>query len=218
MTKTTKLSLLAAVVGAGAISASATPTLILNDGVNPAVVVTDNGVGDLNPLPGAVTWSGSLGNWLLNVTTGVTKPAVGSASSPEMDLASVNASSLGGGNLQITFAENGFIPSGVASAAIGGTLTHGGSLTFGTEVNAGLLTLQTFSNGGSSDVPFAGSQSAAFGAAPGYSLEQIVTIHHRGAGITSFDAHLSVPDGGLSAGLLGFALVAVEGLRRKLTR
>jgi hypothetical protein len=216
-----KLLMAAVAGGALALSANATPTLTLDDlNGGPSVVITlvDGGVGDLNPLPGAVTYAGSIGNWFLNVTTGVTKPVIGSAASPEMDLASVNATGPAGGNLLITFSESGFIPSGTASAVIGGTLSHGGTLTYATGVNFGLLTLQSFSNGGNADIGFSGSQSGSFAVAPGYTLTQEVLIHHNATGITSFDAHLSVPDGGMTAGLLGFALVAIEGVRRKIVR
>jgi protein with PEP-CTERM/exosortase system signal len=218
MKNSMKLLTLIGAIGALTLSANATPTLTFNDGVDPAVTVTDNGVGDLNPIVGAVTWSGSLGNWLINVTTGVTKPALGSAANPEMDLSSVNASSLGGGTLTITFSESGFIPSGVANAAIGGTLSHGGTLSASAWVNASQVIVQNFANGGSADAPFAGSANGAFAVGAGYTLSEQVVLNHRSAGITSLDYHLSVPDGGLTAGLLGFALVAVEGLRRKLAR
>jgi hypothetical protein len=218
MKNSTKLLTLALAVSAVAFSANAIPTLTLNDGVNPPVTVVDGGFGDLNAVSGAVTWSGSIGNWILNVTTGVTKPAIGSAAGPEMDLASVNATSVGGGTLKMYFSESGFIPSGSANNVIGGTLAHGSTLTASSWANASQVTLQNFLNGGSADHPFSGSANGSLTAAPGYTLTLEIDVHHNGTGITSFNDHLSVPDGGLTAGLLGFALVAVEGLRRRLSR
>jgi hypothetical protein len=51
-------------------------------------------------------------------------------------------------------------------------------------------------------------------------LTIVATINLTGAGTVSFDADLastpSVPDGGLSLAMLGFAVAGVEGLRRKI--
>jgi hypothetical protein len=49
--------------------------------------------GDVNPMVGAVTFLGSVGTFLLNVGTGITKPILGSALNPSMDLNSVDVSS-----------------------------------------------------------------------------------------------------------------------------
>jgi hypothetical protein len=55
---------------------------------------------------------------------------------------------------------------------------------------------------------------------PNHSLTIVATINLTGAGTVSFDADLastpSVPDGGLSLAMLGFAVAGVEGLRRKI--
>jgi hypothetical protein len=50
-----------------------------------------------------------------------------------------------------------------------------------------------------------------------YSIYEIATITHKGAGTTSFDAYLSVPDGGTTTLLLGLGLVGLRltGRRRK---
>src|SRR5262245_17805634 len=67
------------------------------------VVITDNGVGDINPLAGAVTYSGSINGFLVNVTTGISKPLIGGVNNyAELDLNSVNVQFTGAGKLRIT--------------------------------------------------------------------------------------------------------------------
>jgi hypothetical protein len=204
--------LLALAVGACIGTAQAVPTLYLDDGHGHTATITDGGVGDFNSLPGAVSYSGALGNWILNVSTGVTKPALGSAAQPMMDLNSVNLA-IGGGNtlntMKIVFTESGFLSPGLALAGIGGT--SDGSVSYKTYVNGVPLTTQSF-NGN----PFSGSSSGLITVLDSYSLTQEIDITKRGAGITSFNAAISVPDGGMTAALLGFALVGVEGWRRKM--
>src|SRR3954471_15210385 len=127
-------------VSAGVIAlvgnATALPTLYLSDGVN-SVTVVDGGVGDSSPLAGVVTFNGSIGlNWTLNVTTGVSKPMLGSAKQPWMDLNSVNATSKGAGSLTIMLSDNGFGPaSGKLTSKIGGTTQ--GKVTMNTYADAG---------------------------------------------------------------------------------
>src|SRR5262245_43998367 len=69
----------------------------LDDGVNPAITVTDlDGDGFLNfsgPIPGSI--------WIVNVSTSRSKPNVGSASKPELRLTTTNQST-GAGTLTIS--------------------------------------------------------------------------------------------------------------------
>lgn len=199
---------LAAGALAWACSAGATPTLTLNDGLGHTVTVSDGSLHDSNPETGAVTWLGSLGAWKLNVTTGVSKPVIGGAGEPELDLVSVDATSKAGGSLTITLTDTGFMHDGVAKASIGGT--SAGGVTFTTWADSTQLTSQTFGKGA-----FSGASYGNVTAEVPYSLSEQVVLTQRGAGVSSFDANLRVPDGGATAGLLGFGLVAIEGLRRR---
>ncbi len=61
------------------------------------VYAWDQGAGDLNGSLGAVSFSGSVGNWAINVTTGLSAPALGSSTSPALDLNSVDLILAGGG-------------------------------------------------------------------------------------------------------------------------
>jgi hypothetical protein len=87
--------------------ASALPIMTLSDGTT-TITVEDGGANDAYGDAGAITFSGSIGNFNLNVTTGVSKPVLGSAAWPSMDLNDISVSSNGGGTLRITFSDNGF--------------------------------------------------------------------------------------------------------------
>lgn len=198
--------------------AQAVPTLRLTSGAN-TITITDGGAGDSNGQVGAVTWIGSLGSWTLNVSTGITKPILGSSGNPHMDLNSVNTSnSAVATSLTIEFSDTGFTAIGSGSTNIGGTTL--GNVTYQTYWSASnaalakdnLMTSQAF--GGPA---FSGS---ATGSGPNvnlYSLTQVVTISH-GAGSgqnSSFDAEVRVPDSGSTIALLGAALATLGLISRR---
>lgn len=202
-------------------NAGATASLYLSDGVN-SVTVVDNGPGDSNPAPGVVTFNGSLGlNWTLNVTTGLSKPVLGSAAHPRMDLNSVNATSKGAGQLTIMLSDNDFGPSaGKLTSKIGGTTQ--GHVTMNTYADAGngifaltspLTTQGAFGNG-STTVAFSGSASMSFAGALPFSLTEVATITHTKRSITSFNEDLRVPDAGMTLALLGSSLIGLAAFAR----
>ena len=195
-------------------SVNAIPTLTLSDGTT-TIVVTDGSALDSSTLAGAVTFNGALGtNFILNVSTGLTKPLTGSASAPSIDLNSVDFAT-GAGTLTITFSETGFTAfPGILTGHIGGTIAPGGSLTNIVMQNA----LNLVTNGPFGPGAFSGSGSAALIDGAPYSLTQtaILTFGRRG-GTTSFDAMASVPgvpDGGMTVTMLGIGLLAVGAARR----
>lgn len=202
-------------------------TLIIDDGdVVPPV--------DSTVAAGAVTFAGDIGVWDITVTTGVTKPVVGSASSPRMNLVvfALSNSALASNTLTVWFSETGFGPSSLGAVAelkpnnTSGTVTYAtyqdtGDALFGSAVPPAapgtlITTTPALGPGAVSDVRSGAlSSGAAF-----YSLTQAITISH-GAGnalTTNVDATLAVPDGGMTIALLGLAMIGLEGLRRRLAR
>src|SRR5215472_1729141 len=85
--------------------AHATAELTLSDGMGHSVDIVDGGLGDACGTADCVTFVGSVGNWTLNVTTGVD----GSAAAPAIiHLNSVDTAVANAGTLTITFSDTGF--------------------------------------------------------------------------------------------------------------
>lgn len=168
-------------------SVQALPILTLYDGVT---TVTVN---DLD-LDGVVSFNGSIGSWTVNVTTGITMPAIGSSLVPVMDLNSINLTGLGPGTLTITFSEDGFsLTNGTLQAAVGGTT--GGTASFATLLNG--TSLSSLALGPFSPIAFSGTAYYNnLTLLPTDILAQQAVIIHTGAGqVTSFDKHLdTVPE------------------------
>jgi LPXTG-motif cell wall-anchored protein len=208
----------------------AIPTLTLEDPANgPAVIIPDGSLDDSNGLDGVVTYIGTVpqaggGTWNINVTTGITKPAIGSPVVMQMDLNSVDATSAGGGTLNIMFSEDNFGPgAGGFEAQIGGTLGGGAgsSLTYDTYLDTANnlfgtsgATVSHLTSLSFNSSPFAGTDTASIGpVAYPFSLTQAVTIVHAGNGTTSFDASLqSVPEPSSALLLLGLLLGGIGGV------
>jgi len=162
------------------------------------VTITDGGAGDLQPLiAGHILFSGAVGNFTLNVDTGLSKPLIGNSPTfAHMDLSSQNVTSLSGGTLIIELTDTSFPaftePSGVLYAAVGGT--NGGTSAFDAwksttnqEFAANGLHIElppvgTFGPGAFSDSDF-----LFHGPLPTFSMTLVATIVHSGPATSSFN-------------------------------
>src|SRR5262245_23610639 len=127
--RTTALrSLIASALVFGVVSsAHAIPMLRLSTSAGGSATASDSDA------DGVVSYNGSLTGWSVNVTNGFSKPTLGSANIPILDLVSFNLSSpTAGGSIDILLTDTDFtaLPSPTNMlAAIGGT-TSGGNISF----------------------------------------------------------------------------------------
>ncbi len=106
----------------------------------PDVYVTDGGPGDINPALGVITFSGAIGQFIVNVTTGISKP-VYPASDSHIQLVSIDVNSVGAGALNIYFGDTGFF------SPLGGDFFGGGVSAPGSTV-----TLEAFFDNSNADL------------------------------------------------------------------
>lgn len=174
---------------------------------------------------GVVDFSGTFGNWVITVNTGVTMPAAGSATNPFMELKFRATSNSSGGTLTVEFSEIGFGP---MAAGLNYELAIDGA----TEGTVACTTLVDVTNGlfGFPGGTSIGSQTFSGGAyaweigAPGttsspFSLTKRVTITHLSGAIrtSTGESQLAVPDGGATVALFGVSLLGLGALRRKFS-
>jgi hypothetical protein len=210
------------------VTANATLALSLDDGLGHSVTIQDGGSGDSNILAGGVTWIGTLGSWILNVSTGVGS-ALLSSYPFHLDLNSINVTNTSsGGSLTIMLSETGLSyggagPTLTASGQIGGVTTGTlGWALFADDNDQLFGTPGTAVLGGTGLTgAFAATDTGTFTLAdPGYSLTQVINITQGPNGSTSFNFSADpVPEPGtlalLSLGLLGAGVVS---RRRKVSK
>ena len=203
------LKAIAIAVAACAGSIYATPTtpfLQIFDGTTTTTIM-DNGPGDINPLVGAIAWNGVIGVWDINLDQGLTKPIMGDATHPAMDL-SFSAHSSAGGTLQLLFVDSGFTFSGGGTEGIGGTAGH----TVDSFIN--INGTHVIHNGPFGPGAFSGTVSGSLSLSALDLLALEVDITHTGSQLTTGDESLTTPDSGSAVALLGIALAGIEGMRR----
>lgn len=224
-------------------TASATLQLNLYSGGLLVTVNDDNGGFDGCAVSDCITFSGSIGTWIVNVSTGTAF----AGGNPLIDLSSFNrgsGSTALGTDLTITFSGTGFVgPVSSLTSHIGGTLASGASLSYSAYVdntNTGTIlagashgpavlpapgaplgtligSTQSFTN--PPDISFSGDTTGGSAGAI-YALTQVVTLTGTVVGSSSFDANIdpTVPEPASVALLGGILLFSVSAIRRKVRR
>lgn len=237
-------ALFVAVAALGVTSAAdASFRLRIDDGSgNTGIVLTDTS------LTGVINYNGAIdSNFKINVTTGLSKPALPTPGS--MDLSSVNVASLGAGTIRIWLEDTGFASTGpnmTVGASIGGTLNAGGASTIkaqafaygnnsvfnfgpdhpapfnpiaGVTMPAGFTTAwaSPFTSGPGA---FSGTSGNNFSTGGTYALVEMVQIDFKAAGSASFDFSVTtVPEPtSIVMAVTGLGALAVGGLTRRLRR
>jgi hypothetical protein len=216
-----KLKVLAVALGAVAVTSSALaiPTLTISDGLTTATVTSATGFVNYNNPTFDASWS-------VVISTAETKPLIGTAALPIMDI-NAQVTSLAATpqrNLTITFSDVGFGPTPSFVAILSGHVVAGtgANVTYNTYYDnlntlAALTTPLTAS--GTLPGPTYASTVGGGAIAANYSLTQVITVNgSTTAGASySLDGSLTgVPDGGTTVMLLGAALSGLALLRRKI--
>lgn len=209
------------------VSARATAIFTINDGVDPVISVADNGPGDQASATGVIVVQTNVGVWALTINTAITKPVVGSPTSPVMDI-NLQAYSTAAGSLTLTFSDNNFGPAmGILNATETGYTVAGATSAatmnvWGDPGNVTLAETDPILALPSSVLPLppgslteTGSGALTLGAP--YSLTESTTVTASGATIVNLDASFYViPEPGIPAlGALGFAGWALFRMRNR---
>lgn len=164
--------------------------------------------------PGTMTFLGPVGNFTVNVTTGVSKPALGG---DVMHLDSVNISGGAGGTLIIVLTDTGFTGAYPGYEAAYSTTT-GGTVDFNyfyDATNTEFGGSSIFSTGPIGTGSFSGVSTAATAGNP-YTLSIINTIvHGSGSVSTSFDAELTPVPVPAAVWLFGSGLLGLVAIARR---
>jgi len=208
-------------------SSSAHAKLMINlkdvggGGATPVTII-DNLAGDLDAREGYILSNGAFGNFSIMVNIGMTKPIIGSASVPRMDLNEVSLTSSGAGSVEITMSEDGFGPTpGLTGFVSGIGGTSGGTVNYDVFYDDGVIQ-QIADMGPFGPGAFSGTEH--YSGIPGnnpYSLILVATVTHTAAGqLTTFDGDVNMtPEPGtiflLGLGLLGLGIISKRKLEIK---
>jgi len=199
---------------ASAPSAHGVPTFSISDGLGHTLTLSK---------PGGFTYTGTLGNFSLNITSGV--------ANRDALLTGLNFRVTGTGTLTILLSNTGFgtLPGSISSQISGQTSGISAFATFADAGNRLFGTSKLLSSGGPFRSVFSGNGSAIFSAPGPFSLTEKIVVVQSVFGTTSFGTTVkdpvvvapvgpavTVPDAGATALLLGLALLGIGLARRKL--
>lgn len=227
-------ALLLAVLGWNAGPAQAGFVLEISGGLT-TVTIADGGVGDVNGTAGRISFFGTIDGFSINLTTGISKPVIGTAEVAQLDLSSFQISGSAAGILTVRLTDTGYTSEtvGAAVSAVGGntqgtvsiqTYLDRDNAEFGTGdllTDFGVLS----GSGFSADDATAIDPSVNNDGLSPYSLTIVATVTHDIAGqVTGFDALLqtAVSEADVPApasmAVFAFGLAALGALRRRRAR
>lgn len=202
-------------------------TLKIFDNYGNTVTITDGGLGDVNSAAGAITFVGAIGDWNINVDTGLTIPATAANQLQDLNFVDTKTTTNHQSTLTILFgAINYDNPLGIFNITnhIGGTQTGLDNVAYNVYFDAsnnlfagGLVA----SSGAMSVSPF-GYANSIFGlnnSGGMYSLyQEVILTSNLGTANASGDGQLLIPEPA-SMSILGAGLLGLAGLfRRKLVK
>ncbi|MGH8550006.1 MAG: hypothetical protein ACRERU_15665 [Methylococcales bacterium] len=199
-------------------SAHATLMLRLSSPSQATQTFTDNAGIDNLSQTGALGISTSIGNFFINVLTGLSYPTIGSQQFPNLDLNSVNVTSIsGGGSITLELTDTGFTNSGILNllTTIGGTTQ--GSIswkTYADTSNTAFGQATLIAMGSSNGPGVNGSNNFVFNPGGSFSLTHVITVAHSALKVTSFDIITEVPEPAPLA-LLSLGLFIIGSYRLK---
>jgi hypothetical protein len=149
------------------------------------ITVQDNGAGDTIGALGGISFSTSAFGYSLLVNTSQSKPMLGSATAPQLDLTFTATTSAAGGNVFLYASDTDFVSSGSFILALGGTNSGGSGTVTGRAWGGTNNTVLSFSganllatSGAQSGVAFSNSVSGGFSSAVNpYSLTIGVAVN-----------------------------------------
>ena len=181
-------------------------------------IVLDNGTGDNFPgslVTGQINAGAvNLGGMTIVSNVSQSKPLIGSATSPSMDIA-YQATSTGAGEVWLYASDTDFFGLHAASIVNSGNFSGTGSISsslWGGVDNFPELTPLICTTGTQTSSPFLGTCSGLFGGTGPYALVLGVHITRTAGGTTTGDSLLTVPEPASMAvfglGMLGYGMVA----------